>query len=195
MKVCGQIFKQSSCCHTVKAPEQNLTSLRGFGLSKISPNLCSSGVELCGHPELTGHQQNPFPAKMEQLAPQIAPALGAEGWLGTPGLLFVGRGSWELPMWEFLLLGLATPANPCMENPIKEQPDCQLWQHQGWELHLSDAESRPVFSPCTQKLGERSHTCSFSQGWFSAVLMAFGLAPQAPPWATSPHNSGLGCAI
>lgn len=190
MKVCGQIFKQSGCCHTLKTPEQNLNSLRGFGFSKISPNLCSSGVGLCVLWSPWAHRAPAKPLSFQNGAAG-APNIPSCRCCGTPGLLFVGR---ELPVWEFLQLGFATGIKPCMENPVKEQPSSWLWQHQGWELHLADAGSSPVFSPCTQKLGERSHTCSFSQVRFPAVPVAFGSAPQAPPRATSPHNSSLGCA-
>lgn len=196
IKVCGQIFKQSSCSHTVKPPEQNLMSLRGFGLPKISQNLCSSGVPggaVC--PVVTLSSQGTSKASF---LPKLSSWYPKESQLGV---FWAGWGLQASFLWEeapesslcgnsySLALPQVQPSR--MENPIKNQPNTQLWQHQGWELHLSAAASSPIFFPCTQKLRERSHTCSFSPG--AIFHSTRGL--WAPPWATSPHNSGLDCAI
>lgn len=109
MKVCGQIFKQSSCCHTLKTPEQNLTSLKGFGLSKISPNLHSSRVGPCALWSPWAHRAPAKPLSCQNGAAG-APNSPRCGCCGTPGLLFVGRRSLCGNSYSLAMPQVQTPA-------------------------------------------------------------------------------------
>lgn len=149
----------------------------------------------CGHPELTGHQQSLFSAKIEQLVPQIAPALGAVGWPGlqasflweeAPETSLCGN-SYSLalsqvqtPTWRILLKASQTPG---CDSIRAGSVTCQILQ------------AAQYFFPAPKSSGKGAACAVSPQGRFSMALVAFGLVPRAPPCATSPHNSGLGCAI